>query len=239
MRLVITCMAHGRHEILRLWCLHIRKISNRFKKEIPDLEIIGHVCGGVKEVEIALMYGMRVNYSDNYPLSKKANNRIKYIEKIEPDYVLFLGSDDFINHKLINYYLPYMKEGIDEIAPLDIYYFDVNTKTNAYSPGYHNHRKGEALAVGRMLSKKLLDKLSWKLWRGLKHRGIDSEARDSINSIPHTRHHFYLKNNRLVIVDVKTDESLNKFIFRPHFQMVPNMLFGAEIPELNELIQRH
>jgi hypothetical protein len=230
MRLVITTMAWGRYDLLTRWAKHIKRLKKELSKEV---EITGHICGSeIEAYQIAKQYKFKYVNSINIPLGRKANVRLLDVKQYDPDVVLFLGSDDFITADTIRYELQKIKEGFDEVCPIDIYYANRERKRGLYSPGYVNHRKGEGLAVGRMLTKKMLNKVGWELWESIRKKGIDADARNRLMRIPHKRHLFSLKEEGLMIVDVKTFESLSPFVKRPHFEEIPYPYITNRINEI-------
>lgn len=236
MRLVITTMAWKRPEILEAWCKHILRIQKELSDEVT---IVPHVCASQRQdpesASIVLKYPIALNYAENSPLGDKANKRLQFAKQLNGDYYLFLGSDDFITSDLIRYYLKKIEEGYDEIAPMDIFYVDSVSGKGAYSPGYVNHRKGEALAVGRCLSRKILEHLNWTLWNPNSKRGIDAHARDVISTVKTKKHYFKLVDAYIRLVDVKSEDSLSKFTMYKHWVDYPTKLIISQIPELHEL----
>jgi hypothetical protein len=119
---------------------------------------------------------------------------------------------------------------------MDVFYLDSQTRKAAYSPGYINHRAGEALAVGRYLSKTILDQLNWRLWNPATKKGIDAHARDVLSTVNTKSHHFRLTEEELMICDVKGEDSLSNFVMYPHWAGIDPKYITKRIPELNGLI---
>ena len=209
---------------------------NRIRFELKNVvEIVPHICGSEREAEmIAANRVIAYNHSKNEPLGEKANNRLRYVKNLLPDYVLFLGSDDFITKELILFYVDMIRKGFEEIAPMDIYY--IAGKQAAYSPGYVNSRKGESLAVGRLLSTRVLKLVKWTLWAQLTKVGLDSNARNRLDQVGHKKFTYKLRDKNLFIVDVKGKDSLTKFVMRDHFEPYDIKELLIKIPILNGII---
>ena len=229
-RLVITTMAYGRPDILEAWCMNMRNIKVFYKNQI-DIDIHVTISENVSK-EIVQEFKFSWNYSDNYPVGRKANSRLQFVRTLNPDIVLLLGSDDLIGINYINYCIQKIAEGFDEVAPLDIYYYDQKSQTGAYSRGYVNHRQGEGLAVGRMVTKELLDSVGWNLWPDNINRGLDGHSRDTLSMVRKRSHYFRHIDSETIIIDVKSSESLTNFEMRPHYVSYPVVDLIHRVPEL-------
>jgi len=177
MRIAITTMLWGRHDLFRVWAIGIHRIINTF----PSIDWVVTVAGSEGRESELLVRSCGFEYIEtpNEPIGRKANMRLQFTKMYKPDYVLFCGSDDFFCNSAIKLYCGLIKKGYNEIAPLDIYYLTPE-KQIAYSHGYQGARKGEPVAVGRMLSSKILDKLDWRLWDDSEDMYLDGHSRDKI-----------------------------------------------------------
>lgn len=231
MRIVITTLAHLRPQILGAWINHIQRI----KESLSHLDIEPHVCISDESALRVVRDKASWNRERNYPLGMKANKRLKFVKGLTPDYVLFLGSDDFIDEDYLSYLVDMAEDGFNVIEPLDIYYYDTGVKIASYSPGYVNHRKGEGLAVGRMIKASILDQLDWTLWNDTRMRGIDADARDSLAMIITKKHVFSVKEQGLMLCDVKGPVNLSPYVLRDHHESIQPEIITNEVPEIRLL----
>ena len=234
MNIVITTMLWKRHELFEVWAMHIHRLVNSF----PDYNISVIVAGSEGNESFNLVKGFGFYYIEvpNKPLGYKANIRLKACKVLKPDCVILLGSDDFINNKTFKYITDKIKEGFDEVAPLDLYVYDTITKRLVYSMGYTNHRKGEQLAIGRALSREVLEGVDWWLWDSFKNRGLDGLSRDRLKEVVKNPHYYKLKDNDLFMVDVKTKVNLSPFKIRENHRIVsPDLFKLKEYPIIKQL----
>ncbi|MBV1952564.1 MAG: hypothetical protein KUG64_10285 [Cycloclasticus sp.] len=231
MRIVITTLIWQRPEITKIWCEAVLRICEAF----TDLHINVVVAGseGASSRRLIESYFPNSNTyleTPNSPLSDKANLRLQECRKYKPDYVLFLGSDDIMNNKTFAFILDKMKRGHDEIAPMDLYIYDSISKRMIYSEGYTNHRKGERLAIGRVVKSSILDRMNWKMFQSGKDKGLDGGSRNVLTRFVQNPYYYYLKENDLMIVDVKSRIGLSKFMIRSnHKEIAP-----VKIEEIEE-----
>lgn len=205
-RLVIATMAYQRYALFRLWCKYHISLAKQFK----DLEIIILAVGDNPKIE-SICKETGVNYFShpNKPLGQKANARLKFCKHFEPDWIMFLGSDDFICTDLLHRYTEEM-ETADIIEVLDLYYYDTISKTSVYCKGYQNWRKGEPMAVARCINYSVAEYFDWQLWDSAKRRGLDSGIYKRLKNSPFKSTQISIENKYLVL-DVKTSFNMSKF----------------------------
>ena len=209
MRIVITTLIWKRPKLVNVWCKAIQRIINSF----PEVDIVVLVAGseGDKSRNLIESHGFDYIETPNQPLSNKANRRLIACKNYKSDYVLFLGSDDFINNKTFDFILDKMKIGHDEIAPMDLYYYDTVSKSFVYCEGYTNHRKGEQLAIARSVTRDVLNKIGWQMFDPNKTKGLDSGSKKRLKSAVQNPYYYSIKENDLFILDVKTETNITKF----------------------------
>lgn len=232
MKIVITTMIWKRPNVFRVWATAVTRIIKTFKDQ--EFEVLVAGSEGNKSKKLADSWGFHYLETPNQPLGLKANLRLKTCEKLNPDYVLFLGSDDLMCTDTFSFILDKMKKGFDEIAPMDLYLYKVINGMLIYSEGYINHRKGERLAIGRALHKDVLNRINWKMWSNDIKIGLDGNSRNHLDGHVKNPHYYWLKENNLMIVDLKTEVNLSKFRLRENHYVIDNTLLN-KLPEL-ELI---
>lgn len=236
--IVIATMIWKRHDIFEIWARGIKRLSENF----PNVKIDVVVAGSEGQKSRSLVEKHRFRYIEapNSPLGRKANLRLMACKELSPDYVLLTGSDNLFSDKYFSYILNLAKQGFDEIAPLDIYYYDTITKYAAYSNGYQNynknikHRRGEPIAPGRMLSRQVLDKVEWKLWDESEDKFLDKWPRENLKKIVTNYNYFSCRENGLVMCDIKSSINMTKFIIRSNFEILNEAYLYQEIPEIKK-----
>lgn len=131
------------------------------------------------------------------------------LKNVDFDYWLSISDDDFISPAYFGYILDHMNQGYEYIAPMDLYYIR-NSKiyySNPYPLGHK--RNGEPLAVGKVVSRTLLERVNYNLWSGSqKDRGLDKDAYDVLIKNSRKSHFFSCKNIGGMVVDVKSKTNL-------------------------------
>lgn len=99
----------------------------------------------------------------NKPLGKKWNAGFLKAKEYNPDACLFVGSSDWISDNWIEYTSGYLRE-YDLIGKPDFNLLDFGKQLRAcHWRGYTDHRRAnEPIGIGRILSKRILDKLGWQ-----------------------------------------------------------------------------
>lgn len=207
-------MIWERFKIFDIWA----KSIHRLMKSFPEIQIITVVAGSQKSKsrKIVEKYGFDYIEVPNSPIGRKANARLKACKKHNPDAVLLLGSDDLISNDTFAFYLDNIRH-YSEIAPLDIYYYDTESKTMAHSIGYTGKREGEPIAVGRMLDKEILNLVDWQLWSDGEERFLDGWVIKKLSGLDYQKLYFRLKHHNLFILDIKSRINMTKFTMRLNY----------------------
>jgi hypothetical protein len=148
----------------------------------------------------------------NQPLGSKLNRRIDYfLDHEEYSHILFLGSDNFIDQKILDTILKNIKK-YDMISWSDLYFVDDESGKIYYTEGYKNDqsRKGEPVAPGRCISKKVIRQLRGQVWDQYIQRSPDFHAWLKLKKI---QKQIILSCKEVggVIMDVKTKQNVNSF----------------------------
>jgi len=161
MNIVLSCLMHGRHDTVKR-CLE----ANR-----EHFSTI--VCSYTNDEDKAVLEEFGVHSIKAYNhIPSKAQASLYACFAFNPDAVILMGSDDYINktaYKKILELLPHK----DYIGFEDCV-FDSNGKHYLW-PGYPNGaRYGEPVGAGRVMRRDLLDKLNWDIFGGSDDRGGDA-----------------------------------------------------------------
>jgi hypothetical protein len=143
----------------------------------------------------------------NRPLSFKWNQAVKALHQIDFDAVILLGSDDYIDEKLLRFVQQNMD--CDMIGFTDIY-FQANRQLY-YWEGYEGARKGEPSGAGRVYSKQFLESIGYNLYPFPVNAGLDGMSWRVVKYRRASVKLFCLKENDLMICDVKDGEGMNSF----------------------------
>lgn len=118
--LLVYFAVHGRHEILDVCLEGIRQLAKHNPEEIKVIPFA--VCSSADDMEILERNDIYTVYHPNDYLGAKKNFGLwEAIKKVDFDYMFEIGSDDVISPKLLDIYLPMMKEGADYMS-IDTFY---------------------------------------------------------------------------------------------------------------------
>lgn len=236
-KLVIGTMMWGRFELFQFWCDHIK----RLQKECPEIEIIPISVGseGYKSKSICESNGIHYLEHENLPLRNKANARLKFAKQFNPDYIMFLGSDDIISTSLLKEYHTHMLDGVHILEVMDLYYFDRISKRSAYCEGYiSKRRKGEPMAVARCISSYVAEEFNWELWNTNINSSPDANINKNLRSTIFSNFRLNIKNKHLVL-DIK-GEGINVFKpNKPNWELIDTSIIKNFLPkkEFQKLIE--
>jgi hypothetical protein len=163
MRIAILTAVWGRP---RLSGMALRRIAGM---KVPGVEILPIVSWSFEDANPPDLGVPGIVYveAQNSPLSDKWNEGAKEAKRLNADALMVLGSDDFIDARLVEISAKRLKAGADYVVPQSLYFFDTETKRCIYA---HADRIG----AGRTISRAILDRLSYRPWVGGFDRAIDS-----------------------------------------------------------------
>tara|TARA_B110000208_G_scaffold185207_1_gene240056 strand:- start:603 stop:1721 length:1119 start_codon:yes stop_codon:yes gene_type:complete len=176
-------------------------------------------CGNLEtDKKICLENNAEWVQVENKPLGNKWNKGFYEAKKYSPDAILFVGSSDWISENWIplNYkYLPeYGMVGKKDFTMVDI---PVNDPTSfCHWKGYpNNHRSGEPIGIGRLISRKFLEKIKYKPFKN-----------DADDSMDYYMYKICLEQGEKVklinsddsfFLSLSTNAWINKHIYTDHF----------------------
>ena len=144
----------------------------------------------------------------NNPLSYKRNMAIRTLQQIDFDAVILLGSDDYIDEAFLDY-VERTIPNFDMIGFKDIYF--QHEGSIYYWGGYTNNRRGEPAGAGKVYSRKFLECIKWNLFDVARDRGLDKISWQRVKQAKANVHITSLKQNGLMLVDIKDGEGMTPF----------------------------
>lgn len=183
-----------------------------FGQHYKDLGIDVIVAGseGKKSKQLAESFGFIYLERPNQPLAEKMNATIT--EGLKRGYTHFIcvGSDDLISAELIKEYKRLIKQGYDFIGVLDFYFYELETGKASYWGGYRDRKRfRNTCGAGRVLSRKLIESWSGKVWEGERYLDTSMQQKLATSDLP--KYVFKLKDKGLLAVDIKSDTNLTPF----------------------------
>ena len=155
MRVVAVMPVSGRGE---LFPITIRRLTEQGIKVVA-------VCDTCEEFMLALDAGaVPMLLLEPVPLGEKWLRGLDFARRQLPDAILLASSSVWYTSGYIQSMLPYLEEydyvGLEDMYAVD---FRKTEKKLLYWGGYYNRRKGQSLGAGRLLSRRILDKVDWNI----------------------------------------------------------------------------
>ena len=161
MRIGIVTAVWKRPEVFEMFAKGVLHLNNNTEHEYF---VIVAGSEGYKTKNMVEKYGFNYIEIPNNPLATKHNATTIEAKEYDPDYILFLGSDDVIGVELMNLYTKFMKRSIDFIGLKDLYFYDIETDYSSYWGGYVDSRFGCSAGAGRLISKRLMNLWEWSVF---------------------------------------------------------------------------
>jgi hypothetical protein len=164
-----------RYPLTAIWWQGVQRITRR----LEDHGIRSTVTVAVSEawhILTAVQHQAETVMVPNEPLGMKWNAAVEQACAFGADYVLILGSDDFLSDPLIDRYAALIRDGWLYMGLSGLYFYEPATQRLAY------HESGPAtygnpLGAGRLLHRTLLERTGHRPWSDTISRRLDTDMR--------------------------------------------------------------
>lgn len=199
------------------------------------------ICVGETEDEKNLVESCGAEFinHENKPLGKKWNAGFMEAKKYNPDCCLFVGSSDWVSDNWLPYCSQYLRE-YDMIGKPDFYLLDYGRRLRVcHWSGYTDKRRlNEPIGIGRVLSKRILEKMNWKPMDDKLDSSLDWSMYQKV--ILYSGRIKMINNDEIKSLSLSTSQWENKHKFEDHWsgklpskRLYENLL--KEFPEAYEL----
>lgn len=206
MNLVIIMTCWGRPALTKLVLNQLEKVNE--KQKFILVTVLSKEDIHFAELEKAISeskFKTEIVYESNEELGKKHNAGISKALELNPDYIMNLGSDDFLHENIFELYKPYIEKKLDIIGLNELYFF--RYPDNCLFFKYYN--KFEAIGAGRLIRAEKIKELD-KLYTDEKNRGLDTDSANNLKKVNAVD--VVLSGNGFpYVVDVKTLMNINQF----------------------------
>lgn len=194
-----------RKKLTSRYCEHIIFLKKLFSNHINLTSAVVD-SDQINKESIKKFNSVYLNYL-NQPLSDKFNFGMNYFKNLPIDYVMILGSDNFIDEILMIEYIKIMRNNYDLIGVLNSYVYDIKTGHMYNFLGYPktSHRYQETLGAGRILSKTILDSLKFMPWKNGISKGLDGSMWEKLSKLEFKEYKINVKSINGLMLGVKTD----------------------------------
>lgn len=147
--------------------------------------------------EICAKAGAVIVNSINKPLGHKWNDGFSAAKDFNPDYVLYVGSSDWVSGNYLEVMLP-LAQDHEIVGTLDYHLLHLDYKQIPYKDkkrfttykiddiranfigrklghwkGYEGEREGEPIGIGRLVRRDFLNRIKWRPFENELHKGLD------------------------------------------------------------------
>lgn len=207
MRIVVATYMHGKKRAYQIQANCVNRLRHSFG-------VIPVVVGSHEEPtdDIVEENGFYYYQYRNKPLGEKANYTAVCASLYDPDYVVFLDSDDIICSALMHLYVDAMREGYDWIGVKDTYFYGLNDKRSkfdvfGYWPGYGHPNR--TTGVAKCLSKAMLEKVDWRPFNRRVNSGLDGTMRGKVSRYRPRKKTISIRDTKTFCCDIKSRGNLN------------------------------
>lgn len=228
MKIIAVIPVHGRLPLVKFTVTRLQKRNGVFMV----------ICVGFSPEEQTLCTGLRAAFirHKNEPLGAKWNAGFKFARKYNPDAILFVGSSDWLTDNWLPEMTKYLPQ-FDLIGKLDTHFIDYRPEygyRGFWWPGYErtNPRSGEPIGIGRIISRRILEKMDWSPFDPTMNFSMDFQMMNNV----------YKHGGRMIVVenaDIKSlSISCNQWINKHNFERESKMPGVIKIERLQQFIDK-
>lgn len=239
MRLAIVTAVWKRPEVFDMFAQGIKMLQVHFVGRVDIICCIAGSEGSHSREMVEKHHNFFYTEAPNHPLHIKFNQATRLAYKLGADYCLMIGSDDIIGKNLMDRYYVIMQKGIDYAYLTDCYFFDTVTKNGLYWGGYiAKFNKGKGAGIGRLISKRALDKINWICWPPGYDRVLDTGFDKQMDRLICSKVEINLRREKLFALDIKSSTNMTPFALWDNslYTNGKDLLFNNLPKELAELI---
>lgn len=172
-RIVAVMPVSGREELFPL------TIKRLYQQEGVEIEVVV-LCDTEDEYRIARDSGASRPMMVFYPIHEKTLGYkwqigVNKAGDYDPDAIMIVGSGNWFTNGWAKTLFPYLDD-YDMVGSEAMYVYQIrqNDQIMIHWNGYHtNSRKGDMLGAGRLISRRMLDKVDWQIYDTNLDRGLD------------------------------------------------------------------
>lgn len=225
MKIAVVSAVWKRPEVFEMFAKGLLNLKASIEHE---LIIIIAGSEGNKSKTMVEKYGFTYIEVPNSPLATKHNATTLEAKKHNPDYVLFLGSDDIIGNSLMSVYDRYMERSVDFIGVTDFYFYDITTKKSSYWGGYTDNRIGHTAGAGRLISKRLMNLWNWETFEVKDSHVLDNSVQNKLRNLKYSSALINMKAHDVFALDIKSSENMTPFDLWPNTKLIDTKIIQKE-----------
>lgn len=168
-KIVAVMPVSGREELFPL------TVKRLYQQEDVRMTVIC-LCDTAKEFALAQESGaVSALMPKGITLGDKWQRGIEFSGVVDPDAIMIVGSGNWFTNGWAKTLFPYLDD-YDMVGSEAMYVYQIrqNDQVMIHWGGYHtNSRKGDMLGAGRLLSRRILDKVDWQIYNTSLNSGLD------------------------------------------------------------------
>jgi hypothetical protein len=156
---------------------------------------------GESSRKLAEKYGVKYLEYPNNPVSDKHNALTGMLKDVEFDYVVQIGSDDFVSKNFAKELVKVLEQEMPDYTQFTgVYFYHQKDMFTSYFEGF--------TGAGRCYSKQVLEALNYALWESGKNYGLDTSSRNVLAAQGYTPLMLDMKQMGVEVLDVKYADNI-------------------------------
>lgn len=199
MKIIVLTAMHARHDLMEIFATAMTRLRESF-----DIETcVALSSGDFENARICHEHGFHTVKTNNRPLSNKLNTGLQLLRDRDWTHVMILGSDDILSNRLIEVHTRH--HDADFVAIHDLWFWGMNPKRAGYDTFTYWRAGSGRIGAGRLLSRRVIEALDYKLWPDRENGGLDGRSAKRIKDLDLDlkRVSYSLLEHNAFMVDIK------------------------------------
>jgi len=194
----------------------------------PEIRLSVVVVGSEGQASQDLAHSFDFDYLEqpNLPLNQKWNAGAAYARLLNPEALIIMGSDDWVNDQHLLFCQDKIQQGLDFFGLSSAYFYDLQTSRG----GLYQHTQNTRVGIGRCLSRKTLNAVNWQPWRsGVINCRLDAAL---LNRVGWDKHQaFNPAKEGIFALDIKFENNIWPY---------DSLLHALKpVPDIEDLLYQH
>jgi hypothetical protein len=164
--------------------------------------------------EVAEKTNVEYLHRSNTPLGNKWQAGIEFSRKFKPDAILINGSDSWLTTNWCLKSIQFLRQGYDLIGSTKFYTCNANSNKKIKIIYRTYKDRIDPVGAGRIISKKVLEKMNWKWFPIGQNRSLDiASFRNMTHKVPDSKIKYINNIEGLIVMDIKSKKwfTINSF----------------------------
>ena len=185
------------------WLNGRKELSAKVLRYFSQFDLSHFIAIGTDCQDVCKGTKFKYTECENDPLGNKWNEAFRQLKGLDFDYVLIVGSDDFVSSNAIDFYLNEANRDVYEFS--DIFICDELNKESIYLNEIDN------CGAGMLIKREFIELMNFEPVPNHIKKGLDRNIKEHLKKYGAKVSYVSYALNRFALIDIKNGYSMNSF----------------------------